>query len=86
MTLSEQKDRHAMPTPHSTTNLPATATYAEAYAKLAAIAAKLKAPVAATSIDTLAQDVRDARAAHAICKSRLAAIRGEIENEDLETI
>ena len=58
-----------------------TLTYAAAYAQLAAIAERLKGAGTAASIDTLAQDVADARSLHASCKARLDAIRAEIEAE-----
>ena len=57
-----------------------TATYAEAYAKLSAIAERLKGAGSA-DIDTLAREVREARAAHAVCRARLDAVRAEIEAE-----
>ena len=59
-----------------------TATYADAYARLARLAEKLKGNgVATASIDSLVDDVRAARAAHAQCRERLAAIRAEIDAE-----
>ena len=57
-----------------------TETYAAAYAKLAAIAEKLKG-AGATDVDTLVQDLRAARTAYATCKSRLDAIRREVDAE-----
>ena len=73
-------------TPASTA-LPATATFAEAYARLSAIATKLKGPGSATSIDSLVQDVRDAKEAYASCKARLEVIRTEVEGlEDAEDL
>lgn len=59
----------------------ATETYAGAYARLNAIAERLKSAGAATGIDTLADDVRAARAAYATCARRLAAVRAEIDAE-----
>ncbi len=56
-------------------------TYAAAYAALAAIAERLKGAGTAASIDTLAEDVRAARAAYAACRTRLDAIRAEIDAE-----
>ena len=65
-----------------TTNSPqATITYAAAYAKLSAIAEKLRATGSAATVDTLVDDIRAARAAHAICKSRIAAVMKEFEAE-----
>lgn len=64
--------------------VPATPTFAAAYAKLSSIAAKLKAPANAATIDELAHDVREARQAFSVCSARLAAIRAEIEAETLE--
>ena len=59
---------------------PAT-SYAAAYAQLAAIAERLKGAGTAASIDTLAEDVRAARHNYELCRSRLAAIRAEIDAE-----
>ena len=56
-------------------------TYAAAYAALSAIAEKLKGAGTAASIDTLAEDVRAARYNYELCRSRLAAIRAEIDAE-----
>ena len=58
-----------------------TATYAEAYATLSAIAERLRATGSTAGIDRLAADLRAARAAHAVCRDRLAAIRAEIDLE-----
>ena len=58
-----------------------TATYAEAYARLSAIADRLRGSGGAADVDTLAQDIREARAAHAVCRSRLEAVREQIEAE-----
>ena len=66
-----------MPRTHEAT---ATATYAEAYAQLNAIAERLRTGTAA-SVDTLVEDVRAARRAHAVCRDRLAAVRAEIDVE-----
>ena len=56
-----------------------TATYAAAYARLTAIAQKLRTPASATTVDGLAADVRAARDAYAICRARLDAIRREVD-------
>ena len=56
-------------------------TYAAAYAALSAVAEKLKGAGTAASIDTLAEDVRSARYNYEVCRSRLAAIRAEIDAE-----
>ncbi len=56
-------------------------TYAAAYATLGAIADRLKGASTAATIDTLAEDVRAARQAYAVCRSRLDAIRAEIDQE-----
>ena len=58
-----------------------TETYAASYAKLAAIAERLRAGGAAVSVDTLVEDVRAARAAHEVCRARLDAVRREIDAE-----
>ena len=65
----------------TTTTLPPTATYAAAYAKLAAIAEKLRATGGAATIDTLVDDIRAARAAHAVCKTRIQEVMKEFEAE-----
>ena len=74
-----------MPTktmPASAAGAPAaTETYAAAYARLAAIAERLRAGGAATSVDTLVEDVRAARAAYELCRNRLDAVRREIDAE-----
>lgn len=57
-----------------------TETYVSAYARLTAIADKLKGG-GATDVDTLVQDLREARMAYSICKSRLDAIRREVDAE-----
>ncbi len=59
----------------------ATDTYAASYAKLAAIAERLRAGGTAVSVDTLVDDVRAARAAHEVCRARLDAVRREIDAE-----
>ncbi len=64
-----------------TETIASSQTYAAAYAKLTTIAEKLKSAGTATSIDTLADDVRGARQAYATCRLRLDAIRAEIEAE-----
>ena len=63
----------------TTTN--AVVSYAAAYATLAGIAERLKAPGTAASIDTLAQDVVMARQAYEQCSNRIKAIRDEIDAE-----
>ena len=55
--------------------------YAAAYAALADIAQRLKGPGTAASLDTLAQDVALARKMFGIARSRLDAIRAEIDAE-----
>ena len=57
-----------------------TETYAAAYARLTAIAERLKG-AGATDVDTLVQDLRAARMAYSTCKSRLDAIRREVDAE-----
>ena len=57
--------------------VPATESYAAAYAKLSAIAAKLKTPASAASINELARDVWEAKQVFSVCSARLAAIRAE---------
>ena len=59
----------------------ATDTYAASYAKLSAIAERLRSGGSATSVDTLVEDVRAARAAHDVCRARLDAVRREIDAE-----
>ena len=56
-------------------------SYAEAYAALADVAQRLKGPSTAASLDTLAQDVALARRMFGIARSRLDAIRAEIDAE-----
>ena len=63
------------------TTLPPTASYAEAYAVLSGIAERLRVTGSTANIDRLAADLRTARAAHAVCRDRLAAIRREIDVE-----
>ena len=63
-----------------TTAAPAQ-SYAAAYAKLAAIADKLRAAGSAASVDSLVEDLREARSAYAICRARLDAIRSEVDAE-----
>ena len=48
----------------------ATETYAVSYARLAAIAERLRAAAATVSVDTLVEDVRAARAAPGACGAR----------------
>ena len=64
-----------------TTALATTETYAAAYAKLTAIAEKLKGAGAVANLDDIVDDLRAARAAHAVCKERLDAIRREVDAE-----
>ena len=72
-------------TPKATTTTTTTAkpviSYAAAYAQLAAIAERLKGAGTAASIDTLAEDVRNARLNYEVCRNRLSAIRAEIDVE-----
>ena len=68
-------------TAKTTTTAKPVTSYAIAYAQLAAIGERLKGASTAASIDTLAEDVRAARQAHAACRARLAAIRTEIDAE-----
>lgn len=56
-------------------------SYAAAYAALSAVAERLKGAGTAASLDTLAEDVRTARYNYEVCRSRLAAIRAEIDAE-----
>lgn len=64
------------------TNAPAsTETYAAAYARLAAIAEKLKGAGATANLDEIVDDLRNARGIHAILKARLEAIRREVDAE-----
>ena len=65
----------------TSTSVQPTATYAAAYAKLSAIAEKLRATGSAATVDTLVDDIRAARSAHAICKSRIEAVMKEFEAE-----
>lgn len=65
----------------TTTTAKLVTSYAAAYAQLAAIAERLKGTGNAASIDTLAQDVAEARNLYASCKARLNAIRVEIDAE-----
>jgi exonuclease VII small subunit len=58
-----------------------TDTYSAAYARLAAIAERLKNNTAATTVDSLVEDVRAAREAYALCRARLDAVRREIDVE-----
>lgn len=62
-------------------SLTPTLTYAAAYARLAAIAERLRATGSAASIDTLIDDIRQARSLHAICGDRIDAVRREFEAE-----
>lgn len=66
----------------ATTTPPASSeTYASAYARLTAIAERLKAAASAATVDTLVDDLRAARAAYAVCKDRLDNIRREVDLE-----
>ena len=66
----------------NSTAAPATTdTYASAYAKLSAIAERLKGAGATADLDSLVRDLREARAAHDFCKNRLDAIRREVDAE-----
>ena len=58
-----------------------TETYATAYARLTAIAERLRGAGATSDLESLVRDLRDARAAHAFCKNRLDAIRREVDAE-----
>lgn len=63
-------------------NAPAsTETYASAYTRLASIAEKLRSTGATANLDSIVDDLRAARAAQAICKARLDAIRREVDAE-----
>ncbi len=63
-------------------NPPATTeTYAAAYNRLAACAEKLKGAGATANLDGIVDVLREARAAHSICKARLDAIRREVDAE-----
>lgn len=64
-----------------TTANPTTETYAAAYATLSRIAEKLKAAGATAAVDDLVADLKDARTAYNTCKSRLDAIRREVDAE-----
>ena len=64
----------------TTTAQPVT-SYAAAYAALAEIATRLKGAGTAASIDTFAQDVVLARQMFEVARSRLDAIRAEIDAE-----
>lgn len=63
------------------TTAPSVTSYAAAYAALADVAQRLKGVGSAASIDTLAQDVALARQMYGIARSRLDAIRAEIDAE-----
>ena len=64
------------------TNTPAsTESYASAYSRLSAIAEKLKGAGATADLDEVVTLLREARAAHAICKSRLEIVRREVDAE-----
>jgi exonuclease VII small subunit len=58
-----------------------TETYSAAYARLSTIAERLKSNTAATTVDSLVDDVRTAREAYALCRARLDAVRREIDVE-----
>lgn len=70
-----------MTTKIPTTTIAPAITYAAAYAALSAVAERLKGAGTAATIDTLAEDVRIARYHYELCRSRLAAIRAEIDAE-----
>ena len=59
----------------------ATETYASAYARLSAIADKLRSGGQAAGVGEIVDQLRAARAAHATCKARLDAIRREVDAE-----
>ena len=63
------------------TTATSTVTYAAAYATLASIAERLKGAGTAASLDTLASDVSEARKCYQAARSRLDAIRSEIDAE-----
>lgn len=66
----------------TTAALPAaTKTYAAAYAELSSIADKLRIGGQAAGVDEIVDLLKAARAAHAICRDRLAAIRREVDLE-----
>ena len=66
--------------PQRSTAVEPTSTYAAAYAELAEIVERLRGN-GSTSIDSLVDSVRRARAAHGVCRARLAAVRAEIDAE-----
>ncbi len=70
-----------MITKTTTTTIKSIVTYAAAYAALSSVAERLKGVGTAASIDTLAEDVRAARYNYELCRSRLDAIRAEIDAE-----
>ena len=80
-TMPSQAIKGAAPVAPPAIPLEPTASYATAYANLTAIAERLKGAGTAVSIDTLVQDVRAARMAHAVCRDRLAAVRAEVDAE-----
>ncbi len=65
----------------TTSQLQPTTTYAAAYAKVAAMAEKLRASGSATTVDTHIDDIRAARAAHSMCKSRLETVMKQFDAE-----
>ena len=65
----------------TTTTPAATETYAAAYARLSAIAEKLRTAGATANVDDLVSDLHMARSAAAICRARLEAIRREVDAE-----
>ncbi len=66
----------------TTTAAPAaTESYATAYVRLSAIAERLKGAGATADLDGLVRDLREARALHAVLRSRLDAIRREVDAE-----
>lgn len=61
-----------------------TETYAVGYAKLAAIAERLRTASGAATVDSLVADVQEARALHRQLKARLDAVRAELEADATE--
>ncbi len=66
----------------TTAAMPATTeTYAAAYAALTQIADKLRTGGQAAGVDEIVDLLKAARAAHAICRERLDAVRREVDVE-----
>lgn len=61
-----------------------TDTYAAGYAKLAAIAERLRTASGAATVDGLVADIQAARALHRQLRARLDAVRFELEAEAAE--